>query len=610
MTAEARNDTGSRSTSSSRYSSLYRRVSFYEALETRFNSYVYHPNLFDCDGVFEIIPEQRREKTQSASDSSYQNNLWSAYRINASFLKQKPYHLSLFANRRRGVRKSDIFERQDISYANYGASLNYRWKPVPMYTSYRHDEQEIESSLRPIQNYIDDTFSYHADSDSKLLGDAYLDYELHQFTFDESHVTINKGTTHTLFSSSHRKFGRSKNKTLSSLFRYYALTDDRRLDELNWNERFSIKHPNHLLSYYEYGFKGLETGENDLGENHILAGLSHRLYESLTSSLELKGTSSDSDQFDEKIGQVSADEDYRKKIGISVLEVGVGATYEDRKRVTHKGILNVAREPHVVNDDAIVFLNETGVDPASILLSDKNGAVLFEGRDYQIKNSSGKIEIKRLPGSRISNREEVLADYVVKNPLLDYSLLQKRLRTSLGFWDRRLRFYYDQSNQDFLDVQEGKSFIPNTFDDSLYGVELRFKWTTSRGEYENYESTLSPFHALRFSENVSWDLTKKSHLGAGGSYDITDYGLDRRRTYSVSVTYLWNLSAASSFNFESGYRWQDDINTDLNEFVIRTTFKMQIHKLEGEVIYEFERGGFNETLFNNHYGIIKLKRRF
>lgn len=594
----------------SKISSLYKKLSLYETLNTDWKGSIYHPNLFEFDSFLEIMPEQSREKTQNKEDKSYKNNLFTGYRLRATFLKLKPYNVSFFANRRRGVRNSDIFDRRTSDYSNYGSTINYRNLYAPMNASYHHDEQRIESTLTPLQHLTDDTFSYHTDSSLKLSGKTYLDYELHNFVYDENNIHFNEGTSQTVYINSDRRLGKSKKKSLFSDFRYYSLTGDREMHEISLNEKLGIEHSRNLKSYYQYGLSDNRFELNDNLTQYVAAGVSHQLFESLWSTLDAKGTLTTSDEYDETVGEISLNEDYRKTIGPALFEIEAGAGYEDAHRDIHQGRFTIFREPHALNDSAIVFLNETGVDPSSIVVTNQLGVILFRDSDYVIIDLGGKVEIRRLPGSRVSNNEIVYVDYSVNNPATNYSLLRKQLMASLGFWNNLVRFYYHLTNEDFLDIQGGTGFLPNAYDDTLYGIENHYRFLRSRVEYEEYDSILFPYTAFRVDEDLSWDLWSRSHVSLGGNYEKIYYTIDERKRYSVRGVYLWNLTFSTSLNTESGYRWERGLGSDLTEYVVKISLRTRYRKLECELLYELDKGTYNDTRFTDHYGIVKIKRTF
>ncbi|MDP3980010.1 MAG: hypothetical protein Q8Q33_01210 [Chlamydiota bacterium] len=586
-------------------------LTFSEALEMNYSGSIYHPNLFDFNTTFEIQPEQKKEESIYSTGDEFNYNLLRYYRVQGTLLKEKPYTLSLFASQRRWEEKSDIFERQTINGKQYGGTLFWKNNTLPMSLSYRHSDQEIERAYQPLQDYLDNRLTYQANSQPTFLGKSSVNYTYRDFSQKESTNYENQGTSHRVVLRNTKDFGPDHKKTLDTFARYYHLTGDRIADQLNIDNNFTMTHTDHLKSRFWYIYT---TNDNDAihqDQNRFGSRITHRLYESLTSTLEGEYITSNSENLTQNTGTIRLREDYRKKIGsLGILQAGVDLSIEkDNRDNLEDAEITVIGESHNLTDSDIHFLNENGVVLSSIIVYNRDGTTYYENIDYEIIQSGAKTEIKRIPNSRIYEGQEILLDYKAGGGV-NFSAFQQSYYTNLILWNNRLRLYFRHRERDYIAFEGAEQFVPDTFTDSVYGTELRIGPSTSTLEYQDYQSDQNNYTTIRLRENIAWDLSIRTRLSANASYTHIDFESDQRDYYTLLGTYFWRLSQKTSINLESGYRWQQDTTTDLEDIFSKAVFRTKFRRVYCEITYEYENRLLNESHIEEHYGYIKITRFF
>lgn len=585
---------------------------FSEALRMNYRGSFYHPKFSDFSLYIELIPQQHREQSEFETSGKFRNDFLTDFRFLSTFLKDKPYPVTVFADKQDHVRHADVYKTQTVDSLNFGSTFHYLNPKFPLLLSYQNSDSEVESTFRNLLRYHDERLVFRAENkESEFWGKWYFDYVQNEFDQEETDVYENQGTYHILSLENIRAFDPAHDNVLNSNLRTYSLTGDRESEQLSVDEVLTLTHTDHFKTHYSYDYNERLTRNVDFKAHRVGAGLQHQLYESLTSFVDVAGTVSESTDFDQKIGEVSIEERYKKNIGFAIFRAETGFSLEKSRRVS-EGSLSVLREPYRLTDNLVEFLKETGIDPESVSVLNKDGLLLVKDKDYQIVSSSGKVELRRLPESLVFSGEEVFVDYIVENPVLDYLAFQKYFRVSLSSLDDKLRIYDMLRTREYMEVEGGEGFATNDFTDNVLGVSWRWKMFVSGAEYENYDANLAPFRGFRLWENVRWDISSSSSFSLNASYSDMDFlqEEDHRKDYTLSGLYYFRLSPKTFIDVSGGYRFQQGARIDLEDLIGKVSFKTKIKKLDCEISYEYEDRRYNESERVNHYGYIKFTRYF
>ncbi len=588
---------------------------FQEALETDFEGSVYHPKFMDFDLNLEASPAQSKEKSPDISSGDrFKNSFLSHYIFSSTFLKEKPYASTVFLDKRREINNRDLFERQIIESSGYGGSTGYNNDFVRVRGNFDSSEKEISRSFRSDQTTKNERIGVQVDPILKTIGLVQVNYTQDKFHYQEIGSTDSKGTSRNTSVSNNYTFGENKEHRLASYLQHYSLRNTRDNDNLSWSENLSIRHNEDLESLYRYNFSDQSADQVNSKQHDVNVGLKHKLYESLQSSLNMKGTFIDATGFEERSVGPSFDEAYRKEIGAAVLQLGAGVSYEDKKHDSINTTLNIINEALTLTDGTVSFLNElTGVDVSTIVVSNQTGQVIYtRGTDYQvIEYPTQRVEIRRVVGGNINSGDTVLVDYTVtKNPSFRFSSLVNNWRSQLGFFDDKVRIYYQKRQQRYFNEESDQSLILETTDDSVVGLEMRNDMVEGGVEYQKYDSNLVPFTALRSHGSLRWNISPREDFNFQCIQNHIELTNDERDSYEIRGKYSLRLMASATGNIEAGHRWEKGKDTDLRNFTTRTYYQFSVGKLFFEIGYDFEKETSSSEKRKNHFVYTKLRRDF
>ncbi len=590
------------------------RLLFEEILETDFRGSVYHPKFMDFDITLGIAPQQIRQKSESGSgDDRFRNSYLTHYRINSYFFKEKPFNFSFFTDKQREIQNRNFFERQIVDSDTYGGRFVFKNANAPLNFSYRYSEKNIDRSARGDQIFDDEAISLQVRPEFIPWGETDMNYTQNRFLRQEAGTDDQKGVSDQIAVSNRYQWDEAHPKNLGTYLRYFSLDDTRDSRDLTLSESLTVEHSDALQSFYQYNLAENSVDSSDSTQHDITLGLGHQLYESLRSSVSLKGISLRTTSFDEEEASISIDEDYHKNIGFARFGAGIGYVYERRNRDAAATFLNIVNESHALLDATVVFLNHLKIDTSTIVLTDSAGTFSYiRDLDYQIiEHSSGFTEIRRIVTGDISDGDHVLVDYIVQqNPSFSFATAQDNYRLSLGFWENNLQFYSRYRQQQHSGLEGESNLVLEEFHDKVSGCQLNLGGVMVSAEYEDYVSNLSPYTALRFREDLTWNISPRSVLALHSGQDSMNLSDDKRDSYDVRGRYSLRLSRLAVYSLESGYRRQTGKNTDLENFTSRMTYRLSISDLSLETGYEFEKEYSLGNDRDNHYVFSTLQRRF
>jgi hypothetical protein len=304
------------------------------------------------------------------------------------------------------------------------------------------------------------------------------------------------------------------------------------------------------------------------------------------------------------------DENYTKRLPAkSRLTLGYGIRLDREQRETTGQVLSVVDEPHALTDGVTVFLNQPNVVRV-IAVTDPAGIPYSESLDYMVLTLGAQTEIRRVPGGRIPNGGSVLVDYTAAAPPSDaFTTLFQSGRVRLDLFDRFLALYgriTDMSNYG------GESLVLQEITDKIVGVEHSFRFLRVGAEYEDYQSNLNPYRAVRAFQTFTFEHSDRFFLSLDFTESKTTYpndGLTQR-----IAGFIGRLRARVAYplfvTLEGGRRRERGRGLDLDQTTARTALDFAYGQLTANAGYEF----LEETIIGEHhvkhYYYLRAKRNF
>jgi hypothetical protein len=601
----------------------------------------YHPNL----ARYFINSEGAYGWSQDRFSGSSSREEWEYLgRFDASIelLENKPYHGSLFANYDHTFRDNDFFNRVMVEGWRYGARAGWSLGRWTLNADYLHRDERSTSpfpvtQVVSITNVVNgtnvitlQTNEYTSDlvtdtrEDALNLGARHerpsggtvFNYNWNRYNRSDT-GGIGEGNDHTFSLGDTERFGTDDrfrfNGNLSYLIRDNNLEES---DELLAEANLSADHSPTLSSYYNLNYDHFTANDFNSDSFFGQASLRHQLYDSLTSTLTVRG--SDAETSD----QVSSG--YSRRYGGGIVEYytkRLGS--RSRLRVSNSLFIDhtdqqstgVARdERHSFTEGGPVpdsfFLNLANVVEATIVVTDVNNTQppLLRDFDYRVSRFGARTVIEKLhPG--VPN--VVLVDYrALPTPAGSYETFSENFQVRLEFWQNlvgvygRLNFALNNAPAE-LRVQDVTTYT--------VGGDFTWRWLRLGAEYEIYDSTDSDYRSVRLFQSAAFRPDEASTLSIDFTESwITYLDTDREeQNYQLLTRYHRALTHRLGLDADAGISLRRGFGVDQVLAVARPSIKYAIGKTTIDAGYDYEYKQFiHREERQKHMFFVRLRRIF
>ncbi|HVT88470.1 MAG TPA: hypothetical protein VHD56_06425, partial [Tepidisphaeraceae bacterium] len=539
---------------------------FQETLSLSSNGAIYHPNLVELNLAGSFGLTQDRIDATGQSDSQFGTIYdWDA---SATILRKEIAPLTLYTRRNNQLISRELGPTLESTVTTAGAIWDIRSKSIPTRIEAYHSEQEqtgpADAGNFNLSQY---TVVWHSEAHpttNQLLSWDYSFNSVDEQTADlasDSFMTHDASLVHSV------DFGKDRRSNLTSSLNYFDQSGDFDLQRMRLNERLRVHHSDTFETRYDYSLDQQSFSGTDQTTNRATAGFLHKLYKSLTTTGEIGGqqiTRSDDANTIEVFADLNFD--YRKKVPFGKLSSALGVSWDRQENDDRSGTTQIFDQPLAFADPAPIILPRAGIPPGSVNITDAMGLVVYRpGLDYTLRSFPDHLEIDRIIGGSIANGQTVLVDYQLSpeaantvtnngfNISARYDIDQGALK-GLAIYAR-----YRKQDQT-IDASSTSLLIPNSFDDTIYGVEYSIWHVIVSAERENYDATISPFDATRFDARYTQRLNPDTTATVNANYTTLNYTDEDNRIG------LWIVSAQLQHNFTRElqgyvtvlYRQEDD----------------------------------------------------
>ncbi|MBI4584469.1 MAG: hypothetical protein HY717_10650 [Planctomycetes bacterium] len=533
---------------------------------------VYSPNflLYEATGVVGPMQEWAEDQSASTYDSG------ELYEVDAGMhLFPKRFHPADLSFSREETIQPQIFTSQlELTTTTGTATQHFLNDDGGLHLSYLH--REIEQRVfggeeLPLVDVVEDTAG--ASGDYRLTARQNVSASYNFQHVDQLEAEENSFDAHNVLANHEWYFGGERDHDLRT--RFEANLQQGSLDQklFRWHEIFESKITKDLSGDTQFRFEKNDTNLIDLTTIRGEGSLRHQLYDSLSTTLHLFGGRQivdGSSTTDNVGGDLSFL--YHKKTPAGIFRC-TSVTFLER-RFTENDQGGAIDESHTfpAAPPEEIRLLRSGIDLASLVITDPTGLIFYrENTDYTLaQDSNGFITITRVFTGTIPLGGTILVDYVFKTGT-DFTLdtfdqtLRLEHEFTGGLTPYFALFYQDQN---FEDVEGPGNLQPIDERSLIGGLEWRRPSFLMGGEYENRESTILPFDAVR--------------LRAQGTYQIDN---DHRVLANILQSWLFYQDPGRDVSILQGNaRWQSTLERHL-------TFSM-----DSFVFYEYD------TLQGTSYG--------
>lgn len=582
---------------------------------------IYHPNLCRLlvlsEGAFGWETETVRSATGSVDREKLQ--YLGRFMGNASFLAQRPLNGAVFGNYDHTFRDYDFFSRVTVDSWRYGGRVNYREGPLYLTALYTHRDEDVSGQVAP-SSRREDTVGFDGRF-NRNRGETALTYTFLQY--DRTDVgRTGSGTDHTVAISESDRFGSREQFRLNANAAYTRRdTDVEASDQISAGASFAADHRRNLSSFYSVNYDRFELG--DFASDNVVAQgqLRHQLYESLTSTLLVQGSSFEagdavSDGYMRRYG-AGFSEAYTKRLGTRHrLRIQNSLLVE---RVESQGVSRVENEPHSFDSGGggappdSFFLNLPNVNEATIQVTDQNDTPppYVRGLDYDVLRLGTRTLIQRLPGSRIPSGATVLVDYEAEpTPAGDYTALTEQFSIRFDLWDNlwgiygRLNLYANTAPEE-LHVQDLVSYA--------VGTDVNWRWARAGAEFEIYDSSEASYRSARLFQSFNFKLDPVSSWGVDFSESWTDYiDADRQeQNYRAITRYRRMVGRGLTVDADAGVALRRGRGVDQTLATFRPNVQYRVGRMTLAAGYNFEYELFLDREERiKHLLFLRLRRTF
>jgi hypothetical protein len=597
----------------------YQRLYVAPTVGIGWDYFLYHPDLLTYSILAE--PGYVWQSYGSPQYMSQENDFLLNGDIHASLLQLKPYASTVFATASHDTRQYDFFNTVVEDTQSFGLTTGYREGPVPFSVSFQ--KSLTDSSGFAYNSTSDQTsLNLHANNARSGGNNTDLTYQYQDWTWNQSQGPSSSSSSHNVTLTDAEHFG---NKTLTStlLFNhteYSGLTSD----GLNLTENFVVEHTPHLQSFYDYSIARYSDDNGDSVQNTVRAGLQHQLYESLSSYLDVHGSTLNSDfgssTLDSYSGGGTVSVNYTKSLGDwGHLSLGNSASYDLTQQQSAGPALLIIDETHQLSTGQWVRLNQPQVvNDGNFKVTTASHILLTEGTDYYVDRTKNPWLIQISPFSLlIASGDNVLVTYDVEsNPSGNYSTFSDMSQARLDLWNGRLDFYVRYNQTDNNASTPG--FVLENLNQFQAGTDFNWKHLHLGASYTDSQSSLTSYYSYSATESYILLTTLRHNLSINldqqwGFYPASG-GVDNQSSdltyYNYRLHYGWKPTAILDWSAEAGLQQERGGGQDEDLLAARSYLNWSIGQLKLNLGYEYEDQEYTGTGRVRHFAFLRARRNF
>jgi len=513
------------------------------------------------------------------------------YAFEGLLLSGQPYPVTFFANRDQSILTQGFGGQSNSSFESRGGILELREGNFLKDYGFLN----FSSLLDVHQEFINEDSSvfgtpFRRDESRNIVryqakkggetSDLYLRYELNDVN-DPLNVT-NVFTSNTLRAGHSIDFGPTLNRRLDSALYYFTRSGSSPGSYLSIDEGLHLDHHVDFATDYRYNFSQSDSDAGSITTNAASAGLLHRLYQQLTTTLNARGLRQDFSTGEKTVLGGQGGLAYRRKLpwnGELTTDASIGYQVDDNNFTSSQ--IEVVDEPHVappvLGAGAGFTLDNPFVENDTIVMVDVRGGSRFSTTlnvDYSLSQEGSLTKIIPLPGSAViqpGDPLEVSYTYDI-DPSLKYGTTNVGTRVAADFQWVAASYEHLLSDQNRLAGTASPQFLINQNLDRLRG-DLRHRWGNVRAQssvaYDILSSTIVDSNTLRFGQLLSYQPSLPVMAQLSGDQYFVDYPGETRRSesYLVRGTLNYLTPFGLSIATVAGYRSYHDTDVPSDEIV-------------------------------------------
>lgn len=539
--ASSEKEAGTTESSNSR-----QRISF------RFGSggYVYHPALLDFS--WSIRPSfNRNEATVENEKIAELNSDYVGYDLSTTWLKLKPYRLDLSASKSRSETSNPL----QIDTINEAENQSGRFNLQLGETSTRVNfgkSQTIASGFFSQEMQRDFWSVYSKKESEKARTQLTINRQKSERSFG-GRTSVPAEYLTAVVNNQYQFDGGAK--LLSNLLYRNFNTGPREISNLNGISRLMLSHPWGFSSNWSASLtSGGQGGERRTGSSWS-GTLGHQLYENLATRATFRKSSFDDSRESENRTFSS---NYNRRIPWGHIRFGGGKAATSTMQFGQSTPIEINDEAQSFDAGTVtVVLENTGIDPGSILVTDITGLVPYQqGIDYAVEAVGSNILITREEFGAIGESATVLVSYeLFPEEDIQHESHSNYRSAGLGLGEK-LDFFYSESEavqeRNYLDREP----VQTTRDAFRYGATLKARNRSTTLEFEDISSPQTNLERRSLRQTYSFPVAPGSVLRTTAGYSellLRDTG-EIRKSLAVSGNMSIRVGMSGRLNIRGALR--------------------------------------------------------
>lgn len=597
---------------------------FEEAMLLETEGSVYHPNFleFSLAGLFGLLQEDFESIYGGRRRASADDGCILEFDAEGRFLKKKPYPGTVYARRYRSIEPRPFLSSLETLTTNYGFIWRYVDPKVPTSLQYNSTDVRLEPIDESEEEGRQQNTTLRFETGYRFAETNALSFLYERRTVDEQPFELAYDSDE--FTLSHRwDFGDASRHRLESELNYFNQTGTFDIERLRWREVLRLQHTETLRSWYQFEYldrtQGTLSGVPPIGEkSHLLSGtLEHQLYESLISQLFIFGHWQDFDDgLDIVRYGIQPSFDYRKRHAGGTFLANYAFRWEKEDRSGGARVQEVLDERVTLADPGPAVLSNMNINLGSIVITDEALLTRYElNSDYRLRVVGDRVEIERIPTGRIADGETVLVDYLYLiggdfelDTLSHIVSIRQNFNVGLSPYYR-----FRRQNQD-LTPEDALGFQVDDIESHLGGLELARGPLRLIGEYEDHDSTINPFRAIRLTGDLDHVLTPNGSGRLRARWtDVARAGVPDRRTRFLTVEERYRQRVSEYLTVEAAVLYRDEEDSiSGNDQGVDVDFSLEWFIRQTELRVTYEYGEFEDDFSENrnHTLYVQFRRQF
>lgn len=595
------------------------------ALRVATDGSVYHRDLLEFTAAGTLSLEDQHVRGDVDRDD---RSTFAQYETAAHLLDRKPLNASVSARKDDAWVESPYRESTRIRSLARGAELRLENGVLPAGVAVEHAEREEEFrdvTRREEHDTARGRLAHRASLSATEISVRQVDTR--RSFQDQDYRTTAASLDHTLRPS------RGSANTLRSAARWFNQYGSLRRRSLDLTEELRVRPLRALGAHARYGFieqadprgPGPGAGRQLVRTNRGDAGFRHDLWGSLATTVDVHASRRNVyDRTDADRAEIASVEqkglragwDYRRTTPWGGLRLGFAWERGREDQQSQDRSRSVADETHALTDGNEPLLDNARVDPASVVVTDDTGFVVYEeGLDYTLVSAGSRLAIFRLPGGDIADGQTIRVDYTHEfSPDLEFDTRGRSFHARFdGSRWASVHYRYDRHREDYVSGR-ADGFLE---DQRLHvaGLDLDLGILTFSEEYEIQRLLESEFRTNRVRVGADRRVGRTTWLALEAGHSRSEFTeVDHVQQFWTATARLTGEVSGVTLRAEAWTRLdranRDEVGTDADLHGARLELAKRVRSLSvrvGAFVRDSDRNGLTDQ---RRQVFVALRRSF